>query len=243
MQVWKEVSCLYLWCFTLSHGFTLQDPQHITSHDKALHWVESEWAQCFSLTSDLALWSLWILLSFPRHLIESDGCKQMLPTAFVSSLAFKAFPDLVTSECLMLCTSSGSHSRDAGRAAQGQHSSKHGSDPACRSSGICSSRWQMWLHRITDCCAWCGSAVNTRFVATAHHLDAVQLVVVAAVLTLILLAGVRAETGSRVSGTEGYEAEGVRGLRALGVRELSYKLVFLACYVAPTNPRVSLERK
>uniref|UniRef100_A0A8C9LG53 DNA replication licensing factor MCM6 n=1 Tax=Pavo cristatus TaxID=9049 RepID=A0A8C9LG53_PAVCR len=50
--------------------------------------------------------------------------------------------------------------------------------------------------------------------------------------------GVRAETGSRVSGTEGYEAEGIRGLRALGVRELSYKLVFLACYVAPTNPRV-----
>ncbi|XP_061210318.1 DNA replication licensing factor MCM6 [Neopsephotus bourkii] len=49
--------------------------------------------------------------------------------------------------------------------------------------------------------------------------------------------GVRAETSSRISGTEGYEAEGVRGLRALGVRELSYKLVFLACYVAPTNPR------
>ncbi|RMC18805.1 hypothetical protein DUI87_04701 [Hirundo rustica rustica] len=38
-------------------------------------------------------------------------------------------------------------------------------------------------------------------------------------------------------GTEGYESEGIRGLRALGVRELSYKLVFLACYVAPTNPR------
>ncbi|KFO88070.1 Zygotic DNA replication licensing factor mcm6-A, partial [Buceros rhinoceros silvestris] len=49
--------------------------------------------------------------------------------------------------------------------------------------------------------------------------------------------GVRAETGSRVSGREGYETEGIRGLRALGVRELSYKLVFLACYVAPTNPR------
>lgn len=78
---------------------------------------------------------------------------------------------------------------------------------------------------------------------TAHHLSAMQLVLVAAVLTLILMAGVRAETGSRVSGTEGYETEGIRGLRALGVRELSYKLVFLACYVAPTNPRVSLERK
>ncbi|KAH0621365.1 hypothetical protein JD844_022552 [Phrynosoma platyrhinos] len=49
--------------------------------------------------------------------------------------------------------------------------------------------------------------------------------------------GVRAETSSRVSGKEGYETEGIRGLRALGVRELSYKLVFLACYVAPTNPR------
>lgn len=49
--------------------------------------------------------------------------------------------------------------------------------------------------------------------------------------------GVRAETSSRVGGGEGYENEGVRGLRALGVRDLSYRLVFLACYVAPTNPR------
>ncbi|XP_069791270.1 DNA replication licensing factor MCM6 isoform X1 [Narcine bancroftii] len=49
--------------------------------------------------------------------------------------------------------------------------------------------------------------------------------------------GVRAETSSRVSGADGYEAEGVRGLRALGVRDLSYKLAFLACYVAQTNPR------
>ncbi|KAM5153003.1 DNA replication licensing factor MCM6 [Mantella aurantiaca] len=49
--------------------------------------------------------------------------------------------------------------------------------------------------------------------------------------------GVRAETSSRVGGAEGYEAEGVRGLKALGVRDLSYKLVFLACHVASTNPR------
>ncbi|XP_020376820.1 DNA replication licensing factor MCM6-like [Rhincodon typus] len=49
--------------------------------------------------------------------------------------------------------------------------------------------------------------------------------------------GIRAETGSRVSGAEGYETEGVRGLRALGVRDLSYKLAFLACHVAQTNPR------
>ncbi|XP_041056013.1 DNA replication licensing factor MCM6 isoform X1 [Carcharodon carcharias] len=49
--------------------------------------------------------------------------------------------------------------------------------------------------------------------------------------------GIRAETGSRVSGAAGYETEGVRGLRALGVRDLSYKLAFLACHVAQTNPR------
>ncbi|NWW32944.1 MCM6 factor, partial [Panurus biarmicus] len=63
------------------------------------------------------------------------------------------------------------------------------------------------------------------------------LVLGAAVLTAVSPAGFRAETGARVTGTEGYESEGIRGLRALGIRELSYKLVFLACYVAPTNPR------
>ncbi|XP_036401353.1 DNA replication licensing factor MCM6 [Megalops cyprinoides] len=49
--------------------------------------------------------------------------------------------------------------------------------------------------------------------------------------------GVRAETSSRTGGAQGYENEGVRGLKALGVRDLSYKLAFLACHVAPTNPR------
>ncbi|XP_053186356.1 DNA replication licensing factor MCM6 [Scomber japonicus] len=50
--------------------------------------------------------------------------------------------------------------------------------------------------------------------------------------------GVRAETSTRLgAGGQGFEAEGLRGLKALGVRELSYKLAFLACNVAPTNPR------
>uniref|UniRef100_A0A671TWD7 DNA replication licensing factor MCM6 n=1 Tax=Sparus aurata TaxID=8175 RepID=A0A671TWD7_SPAAU len=49
---------------------------------------------------------------------------------------------------------------------------------------------------------------------------------------------VRAETSTRVAGgPQGYDSEGVRGLKALGVRELSYRLAFLACNVAPTNPR------
>ncbi|XP_003975907.1 DNA replication licensing factor MCM6 [Takifugu rubripes] len=50
--------------------------------------------------------------------------------------------------------------------------------------------------------------------------------------------GVRAETSTRMAGgPQGFESEGVRGLKALGVRELSYRLAFLACNVAPTNPR------
>lgn len=44
-------------------------------------------------------------------------------------------------------------------------------------------------------------------------------------------------------GPQGFESEGVRGLKALGVRELSYRLAFLACNVAPTNPRVSGARR
>ncbi|XP_017275800.1 DNA replication licensing factor MCM6 [Kryptolebias marmoratus] len=50
--------------------------------------------------------------------------------------------------------------------------------------------------------------------------------------------GVRSETSTRVAGgSRGFESEGLRGLKALGVRELSYRLAFLACNVAPTNPR------
>ncbi|XP_038162304.1 DNA replication licensing factor MCM6 [Cyprinodon tularosa] len=50
--------------------------------------------------------------------------------------------------------------------------------------------------------------------------------------------GLRAETSTRVpGGPQGFESEGLRGLKALGVRELSYRLAFLACNVAPTNPR------
>uniref|UniRef100_A0A1A8IXZ2 DNA replication licensing factor MCM6 n=1 Tax=Nothobranchius kuhntae TaxID=321403 RepID=A0A1A8IXZ2_NOTKU len=50
--------------------------------------------------------------------------------------------------------------------------------------------------------------------------------------------GVRAESSTRVpGGPQGFESEGLRGLKALGVRELSYRLAFLACNVAPTNPR------
>lgn len=49
-------------------------------------------------------------------------------------------------------------------------------------------------------------------------------------------AGVRAETSARVNGSD--ENEGVSGLKALGVRELNYRLAFLAYHVAPCNSKV-----
>ncbi|XP_056599654.1 MCM6 minichromosome maintenance deficient 6, like isoform X2 [Triplophysa dalaica] len=56
-------------------------------------------------------------------------------------------------------------------------------------------------------------------------------------VSALAIAGTRAETSSRVTGKEGFDADGIQGLKALGVRELSYRLAFLANYVAPTNPR------
>lgn len=48
------------------------------------------------------------------------------------------------------------------------------------------------------------------------------------------------ESGAKVRGGEGFNNEGIQGLKALGVRDLSYRLAFLACYVGATNPRVSV---
>ena len=55
-----------------------------------------------------------------------------------------------------------------------------------------------------------------------------------------MFAGGRVETGAKIKGTQGNEFEGLRGLKALGVRDLSYKLAYLACTVTPTNARVCL---
>ncbi|KAL4229140.1 MCM DNA helicase complex subunit mcm6 [Mactra antiquata] len=49
--------------------------------------------------------------------------------------------------------------------------------------------------------------------------------------------GARAETSAKVSGNQGYENEGVRGLKALGVRDLNYRMAYLACTVTSTNAR------
>jgi len=49
--------------------------------------------------------------------------------------------------------------------------------------------------------------------------------------------GARAEKSERGRRTGGQADEGVRGLKALGVRDLSYRLAFLACSVTSTSPR------
>ncbi|CAI8051165.1 Zygotic DNA replication licensing factor mcm6-B, partial [Geodia barretti] len=54
----------------------------------------------------------------------------------------------------------------------------------------------------------------------------------------LAMEGARAETSTRVRKGEGHDGEGVSGLKALGVRDLTYRLAFLACSVASTNPRL-----
>lgn len=50
------------------------------------------------------------------------------------------------------------------------------------------------------------------------------------------LPSAKAEIGSRNRNNE--QREGVSGLKALGVRELTYKTAFLACSVTATSLRV-----
>ncbi|XP_045624546.1 zygotic DNA replication licensing factor mcm6-B [Procambarus clarkii] len=48
------------------------------------------------------------------------------------------------------------------------------------------------------------------------------------------LPGARAESSAR---HKGEDSEGVTGLKALGVRDLNYRMAFLACSITPTNPK------
>lgn len=83
-------------------------------------------------------------------------------------------------------------------------------------------------------CIYCNklSPLHTQQLVESHPLPSV----------LSMSPGTRAETETRVTGREGYDKDGIQGLKALGMRELSYRLAFLACYVSPTNPRVRWTR-
>lgn len=49
--------------------------------------------------------------------------------------------------------------------------------------------------------------------------------------------GAKADLGSRHK--KGEQGEGIKGLKSLGVRELNYRMAFLACSIAPMSERVS----
>ncbi|KAK6035737.1 MCM2/3/5 family protein [Cooperia oncophora] len=51
--------------------------------------------------------------------------------------------------------------------------------------------------------------------------------------------GLRAETGGGNRGREREKGQGLTGLKALGVRELYYKLAFLCCHIESANTKVS----
>ena len=50
-------------------------------------------------------------------------------------------------------------------------------------------------------------------------------------------AGARAESSARHKQGETTHLEGIRGLKALGVRDLTYRMAFLACHIEPTVQR------
>lgn len=58
-------------------------------------------------------------------------------------------------------------------------------------------------------------------------------------IAVLSMPGAKAVTGSRHKGGDN-AVEGVRGLKSLGVRDLNYRMAFLACSVEPTNSRVRL---
>ncbi|CAF3850375.1 unnamed protein product, partial [Rotaria sordida] len=67
--------------------------------------------------------------------------------------------------------------------------------------------------------------------------DFIGTLIVLPDVSQLSMPGVRSESAQRTQGTDdkGYNAEGVRGLKALGVRDLTYHLAFLACHITPAE--------
>ena len=85
-------------------------------------------------------------------------------------------------------------------------------------------------------------AEAVEMVQAGDKCDFIGTLVVVPDVSQLRTEGVRAETSTRMRGGEGYDRDGVRGLKALGVRDLTYRLAFLACAVQQTQPGVSATR-
>jgi len=70
-----------------------------------------------------------------------------------------------------------------------------------------------------------------------YRYDFTGTLIVVPDVAALSLPNAKAEIGSKSRNNE--QREGVSGLKALGVRELSYKTAFLACSITPTSLRVS----
>ncbi|XP_044750091.1 DNA replication licensing factor Mcm6 [Coccinella septempunctata] len=78
-------------------------------------------------------------------------------------------------------------------------------------------------------------AENVETVQAGDRYDFTGTLIVVPDVGKMSLPGAKAQINSRHKG--GDEGEGVRGLKALGVRDLHYRMAFLACSVQPTNPK------
>ncbi|XP_044262002.1 DNA replication licensing factor Mcm6 [Tribolium madens] len=78
-------------------------------------------------------------------------------------------------------------------------------------------------------------AENVETVQAGDRYDFTGTLIVVPDVGAMSLPGAKTQISSRHKG--GDEAEGVRGLKALGVRDLHYRMAFLACSVQPTNPK------
>lgn len=69
-----------------------------------------------------------------------------------------------------------------------------------------------------------------------YRYDFTGTLIVVPDVSVMSLPGTKTEVGSRHKA--GNQGEGVRGLKALGVRDLNYRMAFLACSVTATSLRV-----
>ncbi|KAJ8917378.1 hypothetical protein NQ315_002402 [Exocentrus adspersus] len=78
-------------------------------------------------------------------------------------------------------------------------------------------------------------AENVETVQAGDRYDFTGTLIVVPDVGALALPGARTQIASKHQHPD--EAEGVRGLKALGVRDLHYRVAFLACSVQPTNPK------
>ncbi|KAF7286168.1 hypothetical protein GWI33_007130 [Rhynchophorus ferrugineus] len=78
-------------------------------------------------------------------------------------------------------------------------------------------------------------AENVESVQAGDRYDFTGTLIVVPDVGAMSLPGAKTQIASKHK--HGDEAEGIRGLKALGVRDLHYRMAFLACSVQPTNPK------